>query len=100
MKDNTFVHKLARPGVESGKVTFIHFRDGTIHTFYTCVNDMSGSRMSWFDNDPPDIDESMAYIRSVFCGIFKKATKIIEVVGDFQPSKSRRSNAKLYVRQH
>lgn len=99
MKDNTAIHKLARPGVKSGKVTFVHFQDGTTHTFYTCVNDLSGSRMSWFDNDPPDVDESMEYIRSVFRGIFKKATKIIEVVGDFQPPTPGVSNEKAVRRR-
>lgn len=83
MKDNTEIHPLARAGVKSGKITFIHFRDGATHTFQTCVNDLSGSRLSWFDNNPPDVDESLAYIRSVFKDIRKKATKVIECVGDF-----------------
>ncbi len=83
MKDNTAIHPLARPGDKSGKIRFIHFRDGTEHTFYTCVNDMTGSRMSWFDSNPPDIDESIGYIRSVFRDIRKKATRVIDCTGDF-----------------
>lgn len=82
MKNNTAIHKLARPNQKSGKIRFIHFRDGKEHAFYTCVNDLSGSRMSWFDNNPPDIDESLSYIRSVFKDIRKKA-EVIEVIGDF-----------------
>lgn len=81
--DVTKIHHLARPGEKSGKIRFIHFRDGKEHTFYTCVNDLTGSRMSWFDNDPPDINESLAYINSVFTDICKKATKVLEVYGDF-----------------
>lgn len=77
------VHRLARPGQKSGYIKFIHFRDGTTHTFYTCVNDLTGSRMSWFDSDPPDVDESLAYIKSVFDDIRKKATKVLEDYGDF-----------------
>lgn len=84
MKNPKVIHPLARPNVPSGKIRFIHFRDGTEHTFYTCVNDLTGSRMSWFDNNPPDVDESLAYIRSVFRDIRKKATKVLEVVGDFE----------------
>ena len=83
MKDNTAIHSLARPGIKSGKIRFIHFRDGTEHTFYTCVNDLSGSRLSWFDDDAPGVDDSLAYIKSVFKDIRKKATKVIECIGDF-----------------
>lgn len=83
MKDNTFVSRLAREGVPSGKIVFIHFRDGTQHSFQSCVNDMSGSRLSWFDSNQPDIGESIAYIKSVFRDIRKKATKIISDEGDF-----------------
>lgn len=38
MKDNTAIHRLARPGAKSGKIRFIHFRDGKEHCFYACVN--------------------------------------------------------------
>lgn len=83
MKDNTIIHSLARPGAKSGRIRFIHFRDGKEHTFTTCVNDMSGSRLSYFDSDPPDVDQPMAYIRSVFRDIKKKATSVLENIGDF-----------------
>jgi len=81
--DVTRVHPLARPGCKSGKIRFIHFRDGKEHAFYACVNDLTGSRMSWFDSDPPDVDESLAYVKSVFDDIRNKATKVLEVIGDF-----------------
>lgn len=83
MKDNTKIHRLARPGEKSGKIRFIHFRDGKEHTFYSCVNDMSGSRLSAFDSDPPSIDDSLKWVRSVFRDIRAKATKVLEVIGDF-----------------
>lgn len=83
MKDNSAIHKLARPGEKSGKIRFIHFRDGKAHTFYTCVNDLTGSRMSWFDNNAPDVGESLSYIKTVFRDIRKKATEVLECVGDF-----------------
>jgi hypothetical protein len=81
MKDPTVIHKLARPGEKSGKIRFIH-KDGKEHYFYCVVNDLSGSRLSAFDNDPPDIDQPLAYIRSVFRDIRQKAT-VLEVIGDF-----------------
>ena len=83
MKDNSAISTLARPNQLSGKIRFIHFRDGEEHTFYSCVNDLTGSRMSAFDNDPPSIDDSLSWVRSVFRDIRKKATKVIECVGDF-----------------
>lgn len=83
MKNNTAIHSLARPDVKSGKIRFIHFRDGKEHTFSTCVNDLSGSRMSWFDSNAPDVDESLAYIKSVFRDIRSKATRVIDCIGDF-----------------
>lgn len=83
MKDNTAIHSLARPGVKSGKIRFIHFGDGKEHCFYSCVNDMSGNRLSAFDNDPPNIGDSLAWVESVFRDIRKKATKVIDCIGDF-----------------
>lgn len=83
MKDSTAIHSLARPGVKSGKIRFIHFRDGKEHCFYSCVNDLTGSRLSAFDSDAPGVDEPLKYIQSVFDDIRKKATKVLEVIGDF-----------------
>lgn len=55
-----------------GVITFIH-TDGKEHKFYTSVNEMSGNRLTAFDNDPPGIDDSMAWIKSVFRNIRRKA---------------------------
>ena len=83
MIDNTLISRLARPNTTAGKIRFIHFRDGKEHTFYSCINDLSGSRLSAFDNDAPSINDSISWIKSVFKGIREKATKVLEVVGDF-----------------
>jgi len=81
MKDNTAIHSLAAPREKSGKIKFVH-SDGSIRAFSTCVNSLSGSRLSYFDNDPPSIDDPMPWIKSVFRDIRKKA-KVLDVIGDF-----------------
>lgn len=81
MKDATLVHSLADTTKVAGKIRFIH-SDGKEHCFYFCTNRLSGSRLSWFDCDPPDIDQPLPYIKSVFRDIRKKAT-VIESIGDF-----------------
>lgn len=83
MKDPTVIHRLARPNAKSGKIRFIHFRDGKEHTFASVVNDMTGSRLSYFDGDAPSVDDPLTWVRSVFRDIRKKATKVLEVIGDF-----------------
>jgi hypothetical protein len=83
MKDNTAIHPLARPGEKSGKIRFIHADDGLEHSFSTCVNDMTGDRMSSFDECPPHINDSLSWVRSVFRDIRKRSTKVLEVIGDF-----------------
>ena len=82
MKDNTSIHRLARPGAKSGKITFIH-KDDKQHTYYSCVNDLTGDRLSAFDNDAPTINNSLREVRSVFNDIRKKSKGVIEVIGDF-----------------
>ncbi len=62
-----------------GKITFIH-SDGTERTFYTAVNEMSGNRLSAFDHNPPGINDEMAWIKSVFRDIRKKA-KVVKYEG-------------------
>lgn len=81
MKNNTQLHPLAAPNVQSGRIEFEH-SDGTLHTFTSVVNSLSGSRLCYFDNDAPDVDPSLAYVRSVFRDIRNKA-KVRSSVGDF-----------------
>ena len=56
-----------------GVITFIH-KDGNEMKFYSCVNEMTGSRLSAFNSDPPSIDDPMAWVKSVFRDIRAKAT--------------------------
>lgn len=64
-----------------GVIRFIHFRDGKEHEFYSVINEMTGSRMTAFDCDPPGIDDPMPWIKSVFRDIHKKSTKVLEFAG-------------------
>jgi len=81
MLDNTTIHPLASSSKKSGKIRFIH-SDGNEHYFYTCVNDLSGDRLSAFDNDPPRINSDMSWIKSIFSNIRKNNT-VLEIIGDF-----------------
>lgn len=83
MKDPSCISSLARKSCASGMIRFIHFRDGKEHKFYSVVNDMSGDRLSAFDGDPPTINDSLKWVRSVFRDIRRKSTKVLEDIGDF-----------------
>jgi len=63
-----------------GVIRFIHTH-GEKCKFYSVVNEMSGNRMTAFDNDPPGIDDEMPWIKSVFRDIRKKAIKVLEYQG-------------------
>lgn len=64
-----------------GAITFIY--EGKEHVFYTCVNSMSGDRLTAFDGDAPSINEEMSWIKGTFKGIRKKAT-VLNYVGTKQ----------------
>lgn len=81
MKDNSEIHSLARPNTPAGKIWFIH-KDGQEHYFYSCVNDLTGNRLSAFDSEAPSIDDPIAWVKSVFKDIRKKA-KVIKEIGDY-----------------
>lgn len=83
MEDNTVIHPLARQYELSGRIRFIHREDGAEHTFSSCVNRLTGCRMSWFDSDAPDVDTPVSQIRTMFKNIRKKSAKVIESIGDF-----------------
>ena len=82
MKDPSCIDSLAQKNSLSGKIRFIHFRDGKEHYFYSVINSLSGSRLSAFDDNAPTIDDSLKWVRSVFRDIKQKA-EVIEVIGDF-----------------
>lgn len=81
MKDNIKIHPLARENELSGKIKFIH-SDGKEHIFYSCVNDMTGDRLSAFDGAAPTINQTIGEIKSIFNKI-KSKTKVLECIGDF-----------------
>lgn len=80
-KTNATVHPLCDTTKPWGVIRFIHFRDGSEHKFYTMINEMTGNRMTAFDNDPPGINNEMNWIKSVFKDIRKKATKVLDYQG-------------------
>ena len=63
----------------------IRFRSGEKdHTFYSCVNEMTGHRLSAFDNDPPSVckyDGSHRDDAKVFDNIRNKATQVLAFSG-------------------
>ena len=63
-----------------GKIRFIH-KDGTEHTFWSEVNDLTGDRLSAFDGEPPSINDSLKWVKSVFRDIKAKA-EVLEMGGD------------------
>ena len=77
------VHSLADETKPAGRIKFIHFRDGKEHYFYSAVNEMTGDRLSAFDASAPIIGQTVDEVRKIFANIRKKATSIIECIGDF-----------------
>lgn len=73
------VHPLADPDKPQGMIRFIH-SDGEEHTFFYCVNSMSGDSLCWFDDDPPNVNDPKAFIMSVLRDIREKA-KVLEESG-------------------
>lgn len=74
---------LSRPW---GIIRFAH-RDGTEHTFYSVINEMSGHRLAAFDSDPPSVAESQSVIPTyrddakVFANIRMKAKQVVAFSG-------------------
>jgi hypothetical protein len=66
-----------------GKITFIHHKTGKEHSFYSCVNKLSNSRLSAFDNEPPSIGDNMAWVKSVFRDINGKC-KVLSFEGNIK----------------
>lgn len=81
MKNPTIIHSLAAPNKLSGQIQFIH-TDGKEHTFCSVINRLTGDRLSYFDNDPPTVNDSLKWVKSIFKNIRKKA-RVIKVIGDF-----------------
>jgi hypothetical protein len=81
MKDNSEIDLLARPNTKAGKIVFIH-SDGKKHFFYSCINDLSGDRLSAFDREAPDVAQDDKWAKSVFKDI-KAKCKVISCIGDY-----------------
>lgn len=62
-----------------GIIYFIH--KGKKRKFYTMINQMTGSRMTAFDWEPPSIDNPIKWIKSVFQDIREKSEKVISQEG-------------------
>ena len=69
-------------------VRFTHFRDGLTHMFYSAVNEMSGNRLSAFDNDPPGINDPKAWVQTVLRDIHAKASNV-EMIGTIKPARPK-----------
>jgi len=58
------------------KVEFTHAKDGQRHTFYSAVNRLTGDRLTAFDRNPPSINDSKGWVKSVLRDILDKATDV------------------------
>lgn len=66
-----------------GIIRFIH-KDGKEHEFYSCINKMTGDRLSAFDTLPPFVNESLYWAKSVFRDIKNKSKQVISFEGNIQ----------------
>ncbi len=88
---NILTNNLVDRSKPFGCISFIHFRDGSTKSFYSVVNEMSGNRLSAFGNNAPDIDDPVAWAKSVFRDIHKKATKVISCEGNLCPECNKKA---------
>ena len=49
-------------------------QNGKERSFYSVVNDLTGDRLSGFDTNPPSVNDSISWVKSVFRDIRKKTT--------------------------
>jgi hypothetical protein len=71
-----------------GTITFLHHKTGKKHEFYSCINRLSGNRLSAFDNNPPSIDDNLRWVKSVFKDINSKC-KILAFEGTIKTSTNK-----------
>lgn len=48
--------------------------DGTVASFSSGINSLTGDRMSWFNDAPPSIGDSLKWVNSVVRDILAKCT--------------------------
>ena len=58
-------------------IEFISEVDNKNHLYYSCVNLLSGDRLSAFDSNPPSINQDIEEIKKIIGNIKRKAIKII-----------------------
>jgi hypothetical protein len=76
------IHFLADLSKPAGKIIF-QTKDGKKHSFSSCINRLSGDRLSFFDNDSPFVNDSLKWIRNTFKTLRESMT-VIEEFGDFK----------------
>lgn len=62
-----------------GVIRFVD-ADGKVHEFGSCINRLSGNRLSWFDKAAPSINDPIPWVKSVFRDIRNKAY-VLEYIG-------------------
>lgn len=76
--------KLKNPLTDESKpwgiIRFINLADNKENYFYTCVNKLTGDRLSAFNKDSPSINESLVYVTEIFNSIRRNA-KPLEYIG-------------------
>ena len=77
------VHYLADDKKPCGLIKFIH-SDDKEHTFSFATNKLTGDLLAWFDDAPPSINDTTAWIKSVIRDIHLKSKKVIKQFGDYQ----------------
>jgi hypothetical protein len=80
--DVSKIHPLARQNHPSVKITFEH-TDGKIHTFCSCLNDLTGDRCTWFDKEPPTLTTTIKEVKSMIKKIYKNSNRVIEDYRNF-----------------
>ena len=79
------LHPLADPQHKAGQIVFLHAADNTQHTLTSVVNSLSGDRLTWWDDESPDVHLTAAEVKRIFKDITARAAKVISCVGDFCP---------------
>jgi hypothetical protein len=74
------MHTLHDTSKKGGSIRFAR-PDGSTHEFSSWVNSLTGDRLSAFDGNPPTINDSLSWVKSVFRDIQAKA-KVMEKIGN------------------
>jgi hypothetical protein len=65
------MHTLHDTSKKGGSIRFVR-PNGSIHEFSSWVNSLTGDRLSAFDNNPPTVNDSLSWVKSVFRDIQSK----------------------------